>query len=144
MVTHRATDQHPVTGTDAVHSQVTALGAHADTGGGQVKPATLTPGQNLGITSNYLHATCFGGGSQALHNSIKAIESQAFLDKSVQRQIKRPRAADGQVVDRTVDGQRTDVTTRKFKRFDDEAIGTHVRLTFARQADGRCVQRDIQ
>ena len=96
---------------------------HAQPCGGDEQAVAFALVHDLGVARDELHTS---GGRGLLHRPDDASERlhrQAFLDDESGAQPLRPRAAHGEVVDCSVDGERADVAAGKKQRMHDVGIG---------------------
>ena len=82
-----------------------------------------------------------GGLAHRLHDAPEIVHRQAFLENEADREIQRPRAAHGEIVDRAVDGQLADVAAGKKDRADDVGIGAEGQAVRADGKNRAVVQR---
>ncbi len=96
---------------------------HADAGGGDEDAVALALLDHLGVAGDHRHAGLARGGGHRLDDALQVGQREAFLEDEARRQVQRPCARHGHVVDGAVHRQAADVAAGKEQRRDDVAVG---------------------
>jgi hypothetical protein len=131
VIANRTADENAIASVHTIHGKTRTVSAEANSGGGEVDPIAVTAADNLGIACNDRHATIARRLCERVDHAPKQRDLQALLQKYTQRHESRQRTADSKIVDRAMDGQGTDVSTREFKWLDCEPICRHDELAIA-------------
>ena len=78
---------------------------------------------DLRVSGNHGYPGAFGGSLQRLRQPAKGFERQSFFDDERGAQKERLGSSHGEIVDRAVNRERSDVTARKKQWLDDVGIG---------------------
>jgi hypothetical protein len=81
----------------------------------------------------------------SVNDAIEQRDLESLFDENIQREIARHRAADGQIVDRTVHSEHADVSAGELQRLHGEAVGSEyqVGIGFA-PGQYRCIGLDVE
>ncbi len=94
-----------------------------DPGGVDKNLVALAPRNHLGIAGNNAHLGLVRCGSHRLEDFTQVIQLEPFFQDQTHTDRQRSRAAHRQIIDRTIDGQVTDVATGKNNRIDHITVG---------------------
>ncbi len=106
------------------------IGRDADTFGHQAQsrgvhkeevPAALF--HHLGVARDQGHALFATGDGHGLGDALQISDRQTLFENETGAEIEGLRSTHGQIVDRAVNGQRTDITTREEDGTNDKGIG---------------------
>ncbi len=125
MIADAAAEQHGIARTRPIRRDLDAGRNHAHPGRCDEHAVALAPLHHLGIAGDDGHAGRFGGGRHRLHDRSKVGQRKALFEDHPTRQIEGPGAGHGDVVDRAVHGEGTDVAAGKEQRRNDKTVGRH-------------------
>jgi hypothetical protein len=115
--------------------------AHA--GGGDEDTVALALLHHLGVAGDHGHAGLARRRRHRLHHALEVGERITLFDDEAGRQVQRPRAQHGDVVDGAVHGQRTEVATAEEDGAHDMAVAGHDEPAAFEQLGGRGQQRAV-
>ena len=95
----------------------------ADAGGGDEDLVALAAIDYFGVAGDEQHAGFAGGGTHGIDDAAQVLGRESLFEDEGGGKVERTRAAHGQVVDRAVDGQTTDVAAGEEDRGHDERVG---------------------
>ena len=125
MLSDRTADQYAIAGTHLVEREMRATRPKSNAGRRQIDPVAVAATDDFGIAGHHRDAAVARGTGERVDHAAQQRNFQALLEKDVQGHEAGQGAADRQVVDGTVHGQRTDVATWEFEGLDGEAIGRY-------------------
>ena len=88
-------------------------------------PVRLAAFHHLGVAGHHRNAGRARGFTHAVGDALEIREPETFLDDETRRKIERTSARHGDIVDRSVHGERADVAARKEQWRDHMAVGRH-------------------
>jgi hypothetical protein len=137
-----AGDENTIAALDEISSQPAAGRDDADAGRRHIQPVGCASADDLRVTGDDRHAGHRGSLGHVGDHLTELADGEAFLDDERRRQPVRMSPHHGKVIDRPVDGEVTDRSTRETKRFHYERVGgERQRLTVGKRDERRVGQR---
>ena len=120
MEADRTRHDHGITRPYPVRPKFDTGSQHTDSCGGDVDAVSMTAIHHLGVTRDDRDARSPGRVAHRASDEIELGEGQSLLEHHADRQVERTCACHGDVVDRAVDGEVSDVASGEEPRSHDE------------------------
>ena len=79
-------------------------------------PSALPRFDDLGVAGHDFDAGFFSGSGHTLHDAFEVTQGEAFFQNKAAGNVERRSTANGYVVNRTVNGEASDIASRKENR----------------------------